>query len=113
MNYSIKDIMSLKELQEFLETNQYLLEGKKGCFMRILVDEWDDGLYGKKLIEFQEPELAKKMSLINPSQSPYEICKAIYAIILNQKPNTKSLTYDDHMDYDDWKSNQIWSEVDF
>lgn len=113
MNYSIKDLLTLEQLKEFLKKNASLIEEKENDFTRSLAKEWNYKILSKKLIEFHEKELAQKIDAINPYQSKCEVCNAIYAIILPPESTQTTFTSDEPFDYDEWKFNQILWDPDF
>ena len=90
MHYSINNFSTLEQFKEFLKENSSLIIDEDDNFMRFLTKAWINKILSKKLIEFHEEELAQKIDAINPNQSRYEICEAIYTIILPPKQKTVS-----------------------
>ena len=99
MKRSIKNTQSLTELREFLLAQNGLLEDKNSDFVSDLIHDWDERILSKKLIEFHEEELAKKIDAINPNQPKLDICNEIYQIISPKEDDDySSYYYDDSYD---------------
>ncbi len=90
MTNRINTIRYFSQLQNLLDENKDLLENGDTEFIDSLFQVWDERILSKKLIEFHEEELAQQIDSINPNQSRQEICKAIYAIIVQPKTKQES-----------------------
>lgn len=97
MRKHIKTSQSMAELCDYLQAKHVLLEKKNSDFINEMIQVWDERILSKKLIEFHEEELAQQIDSINPNQSRQEICKAIYAIIVQPKTKQES---NEPFDYD-------------
>ena len=95
MENSFKEAKSMNQFRDFMQQNTYLIDDQNTAFILNLVNDWDEGLLSQKLIELNEEELAQQIDAINPNQSRYEICKEIYAIILNDTSKSISQTHSD------------------
>lgn len=99
MKRCIKNTQSLTELREFLLAQNGLLVDKNSDFVSDLIHDWDERILSKKLIEFHEEELAKKIDAINPNQPKLDICNEIYQIISPKEDDDYYYSsYDDSYD---------------
>lgn len=80
----IQDTSSFEQLQAYLKENSSLIKDEDNNFLRFLTKAWIDKILSQKLTEFHQEELAQKIDEINPNQSRYEICEAIYTIIMQR-----------------------------
>lgn len=96
----IQDTTSFEQLQAFLKKNAMLIKDENNNFMRSLIKAWSQKILSKKLIEFHEEDLAKRIDSINPNQSRCGICQTIYSIIFKQKASENSSVQEEPFSYD-------------